>query len=643
MTNNLPPVSPNPEPNTPATGGFPPPVPPTSPPPAPQRSAPSPTPPNQRFAVPEKKGEEHHLSPKTILVQEEIIEDEERLIQAKPQFYVRSTWKIAEDRFEKWFVLLLFLVSSLFVLITNKTTGMVWDEAYYVDASERTSNWFASLSATRPDGVSELKFAAQKAEIFRQAWDTAELEPRGHASIPRLLGAIGIRALRPYGIDTLFAMRVPFAFCFGLTLVTLYLLMRKYYGRVTAWITVLAYFFMPHLFGHAHYALTETPSTLFMLLTLYAFLRGLEKKRWALLCGIFFGLALATKATAILLPFMLLPWSLFYQRKKSVNNLYALFFLAPITLVAVWPWLWQNGPAHLLGYLTWNMTHWQTPVYYFDALYDSFNPPVPWNYVPRMIAFTLPLGVLLLATLGFARTITNPGNNKAVGSLLLWAALVPALVQIMPTTPKYDGIRLFHSIFPFIACLAGIGGTVLVRIAAVWNKPTQRVQPGELMSTLLILWIILEGGIALIRIQPYYLSYYNPIGKFLLSNSQAPFQKVESAFWGDSLTPAALETINALVPDGSTLTTRAMNFEVLRYYQKWGKLKPGIFLVEDRMDADFHLLQYRRSFFTAEDWFLVKEQACKRQAVFGPKDTPGIGLYQTGPAYAAYCVQKKNK
>lgn len=637
MEPQFPKISPNPESENPSPAGKPvapknaviPPLPPDELP-APAQPPPSAQAPRARFAIPEK-AEANRLKPTTVLMREASAENEEILLQPAPEIR-RSTWKIAEDRFEKWFVLLLFFFATLTVLLTLPFAGMAWDEAYYADAAQRTCRWFAAFS--------DPKVSPWQGDVFRQAWDTVELEPRGHASVTRLLAAISMRICQPYGINPLFAMRIPFALCYGLTLMTLYLLMRTYYGRVTGWLTALAYFFMPHVFGHAHFALTETPSTLFTVLTIYAFLQGLEKKTWSLLSGVFLGLAFATKATAILLPAILLPWTFLFHRQKSLNNLYSMLFVAPITMIAVWPWLWKDGPAHFFLYMLWNVSHFQTAIFYFDQLYNSFNPPVPWHYVPRMIAFTLPLVTLFLGIFGVARSLTERGQHRNVGLLLLWAALLPCLVQMMPTSPKYDGIRLFIGAFPFLAAMTGIGGAILVRVAAYNDTPASRFPKGPIMLTILVIWLIIEGGMALLKSQPYFLTYYNPVGNVLLKDKY-PFQKVETAFWGEALSTKDLNLINDMVPDGATLTTRAMNFEVLRDYQKWGMLKPGIRLMEDYMAADFHLLQYRRSFFTTEDWFLVEKRSCTLLKEFGPKDAPCLGLYKTGAPFLEFCQRSK--
>ena len=88
-----------------------------------------------------------------------------------------------------------------------------------------------------------------------------------------------------------------------------------------------------------------------------------------------------------------------------------------------------------------------------------------------------------------------------------------------------------------------------------------------------------------------------------------------------------------------------MNFNVLRHYQEWGWLKNTIVLLEDR-PADYHLLHYRRGFFTdvdralydSPDWVLTETQqaAFERVATFPTEAFPLFGLYRTGPQFDTY-------
>lgn len=575
-----------------------------------------------RFAIPESSRGRRHGTP--VVIPESNEEDEETLI-APSGRPLRERERLETMRYERRFILLLFVLAALAVLGDSGEVGMSWDEPYYVDAARRTNAWIAACLGPGRAPVRETD--------LERFWDADRQEPRGHPSVTRFLVGLGMMTAGG-NPSPLAAMRRPIAFCFALTIVALYLLVRRTHGRVTAWLTVVAYFFMPRIFGHAHFAATETPMAMMTVLVVYAFLRGLESGRWAALTGLFLGLALATKINALALPLILLPWAFLFHRRASLNNLYAMLFLAPPVMALVWPWLWRQPLPHFLQYLAWNFEHKQTGTLYFGRVYDSLSGPAPWHYPLVLLALSLPLTTLGLAILGVARTIRAPRRHY-FGLLYLWAAALPCLVQMGPAAPKYDGVRLFLSAFPFVAVLAGIGGSVLVRIGAFFSPflKGRRFSPGMAALTAITILVIVNGGWALLSVRPYYLSFFNQ----LIGGPRGALEKgMEVAYWGEALNRKALDVINEKIPDGATLMPRAMNINVLRCYQQWGWLKPGIRLVEDRGPVDYQLLHYRRSFFTDSDVLLERDYAPKRTAVFGLRDAPAFGLYRTGVEFEEY-------
>ncbi len=532
---------------------------------------------------------------------------------------------ILSERFEKWLLALLFVLGTASVIITSPRVGMCWDEAYYVEAGSRTLNWIEEcFSGDYPP------IQGPDLELW---WNTYKMEPKGHPSITRFLVALGLSIPRSEDFP-LFAMRWPNAVLYGLTLVALYLLARLHCGRITARIAVVAYFFMPRIFGHAHFALTETPTVFLTVLVVYAFVRGLDSRKWAILTGVFFGLALSTKINGAFLPLIVLPWAFLFHRQRSINNAYSMIFIGPAVMFLSWPWLWDQPLIHLIQYVFWNASHSQIGLLFLGKIYTNTTEPVPWHYPLTITALTVPLVTLILSTLGVARTVRDP-QQKSVGFLFLWAAILPCLIPIVLGSPKYDGERLFLPAFPFLAILAGIGGAVLVRIGGHFDRksPTVACAPRVFLAVLTLL--ILNGVWAFWSVSPYYLTYFNE----LAGGRKRAFARFEMTYWGEGLDGDALKVLNATIPDGATVCPRALNIEVLRHYQRWGLLKKSIILNEDK-GADYHLLQYRRGLFGDVDWLLYEDRGehFKRVVTFPPvenpeRDVPLYGLYQTGTAF----------
>ncbi len=541
------------------------------------------------FAVPEPgEGQLRHIV-KSQVVPEIDDGDEEALVRgeqktlATPERNVDAVTGAPEgDRFEKWFVLLLFVFGTLAVLGSAFEIGMAWDEAFYMDASNRTLEWASGVLNGEQGLFSE--------EQIDRVWDVEVYEPKGHPPLTRWLGALGLMVNGgESGGMPLFALRWPFAVCFGLTLSFLYLLMRMAYGRVTAWIAVVAYFCMPRIFGHAHFGLTETPLNMFAVILVFSFLRGLKDWRWAFVTGLIFGLTLATKINAFFFIPILWLWAFVYHRRDAVLNIYAMVFIAPVVLIAVWPWLWHDTLVHLVDYLEWNVGRGGTPVFFNGLVYGlPEGKPAPWSYAPTMLFLTVPVVTLVLAALGFARILREP-RRQATGTLFLFAVVVQVFVIMLPMTPAYDGVRLFLPAFPFLAALAGIGGGVLVRSVAWFDRPERTWRPGALAAGGIIIIIMLTGGWGMLRCNPFYLTYFN----VLAGSREKVYAKQEIIYWGEVVNRSVTEKINQEVAPGSSLSVRGMNLDVLRYMQRWGWLDEHIEVLKDPL-ADYLLVQHRR-------------------------------------------------
>ena len=146
---------------------------------------------------------------------------------------------------------------------------------------------------------------------------------------------------------------IPFgpALFFALLVTVMFLWMKELFGRATGLFSALAVILTPNLFGYAHIAVTDLPLATMWFLTTYSFWKGLGSWKWSVALGIVWGLALATKFPALLIPAPLILWAHLFHRDKYVNNLFALLFLAPIVMVATQPYLWHQTGLRVLEFL----------------------------------------------------------------------------------------------------------------------------------------------------------------------------------------------------------------------------------------------------------------------------------------------------
>src|SRR5262249_5945668 len=147
-------------------------------------------------------------------------------------------------------------------------------------------------------------------------------------------------------------------------------------GALAAGLTLLC----PQLFFHAQLACFDAPIMVLWLAVVYAYYRALADRRlrWAILCGLLFGLSLGVKFNTLFLPpLLLVPWIYVYGRggRPRAAPLIAMAVLGPLVFLAAWPWMWFDTVPRLRAYLAFHLHHWH---YNFEFLGQNYNnPPYP--------------------------------------------------------------------------------------------------------------------------------------------------------------------------------------------------------------------------------------------------------------------------
>jgi hypothetical protein len=499
------------------------------------------------------------------------------------EYQLRAPWR------EHLLGLAIGLIGALIVMASYHGIGWSWDEAYYFGPSEDVVRHLGKLLTPMADESS-----AFSAEVIDEHWAEIKECP---AVCKVLMG--GSQLLLGDLLGEMRAARFPSAAIFGLTIYLIFLLGRAYRGRLAGLAAVAVYCTLPRVFGHAHFAATETTTTFLMLLGVYCFLRGLASWRWALVWGVVLGLALNTKINAVLLPVILMPWALVYRRRESAWALGCMVFLAPLVWLATWPWLWHDTWPRLVEYFAFFAEHAHLGVFYLGEKYGGPGlPPAPWHFPLVMLAVTTPLLTLLLFLAGALDAMRKLRSNS-LGALFLFYILVTMAVACRPSAAKYDGVRLFLPLFPFLALLAG--GSVAT--LASWFS---RVKPGfslslfrrsiegrTLIGAALIVLVLLCGMASIGSVAPRYLSYYN----LLTGGPGKAAQWFEITYWGEAVNDEVIDYLNRELPQGAKLKTLALHDEVFVQLQgAFGRLRPDIRLLEEP-PYDAHILLHRRGFF----------------------------------------------
>jgi 4-amino-4-deoxy-L-arabinose transferase-like glycosyltransferase len=492
----------------------------------------------------------------------------------------------------EWALIALLFAGTLYVTaLTANHYGPTYDEPHYASAGIRYADWWAR--------VFRADFQALRPDEINSAWGL------NHEHPPLQKCASGF-AQRWFGAN-LTAIRLPSALWFALATCAIYLFTRGIWGRRGALFGALAFALLPRIFAHAHFVALDMPITAWFFITAALTAEALRRNswRWTILAGIAFGLALMSKLNAFFLPILLLPWGLLHYRRRWLKLVAALVFIGPAVFVLGWPWLWVDFVGHLKEYLAFHFGHAAYNVWYLGELHQY----APWHYPFVLTAVTTPTLVLALSLLGMQRVWARRRADPHMMLLLLGLA-VALLPNALPTSPKYNGVRLFLPAFPFLAALAG-GGFAWLQAhlsAALKLSPSQKPALSGLVAAVLGAALLLPGLSGIARTHPYQLAYHN----LLVGGPEGARQRgLETIYWGQVFqeAPSFLNQVERPAP--RVLLIPKGVIYLLEFQQQAGSLRSDLEFTGDAAEArevDYVMFQAMQSDYTDLAWSLVSEQ-----------------------------------
>lgn len=481
--------------------------------------------------------------------------------------------------------------------------GLTWDEAYYYPAYRDAARWVSSGGAI---GITA-------------GWEEInELPP-----VTKWFGAATF-LLPGEGWNRLAAMRVFPALLFGLTLLFLWLSARRLVPRNWAWLAPALYAAHPVITGHAQLAASETVFCCVMSLNLWLILRGSERTLvGAIALAVALGLALATKVNGLILVVAvssaLLGGRLLNRRrptgflKREGRSLLVIAVLAPVVALAVWPWMWEETGARLAGYWRFIAEHSHQGTWFAGQRWNFGGPPAPLYYPFAMAHLMTPLALLAIFWAGAGgilwRAIARLRLPRRELVLLLFL-LGPLSASSLPSSPKYDGVRLFLPMFAPALLLAIRGCWIL------WVRFRRR-RP-------LPLWV----GAAAVVVSAGFpsIDFYNLAARSFPSNP-SPW---ETTYWVNGLDVQCAADLNTQLKREARVKTLALQPLVVEILTSWGVLR-GDIIWNGEPPYDYHLVQNRRGFWGNAEWsiFVMREPL----AVWGKGATgePLMYLYDGRP------------
>ncbi|MGI5816756.1 MAG: glycosyltransferase family 39 protein [Armatimonadota bacterium] len=471
-----------------------------------------------------------------------------------------------------------FAVVVVILATTAHSYGLGYDEPVYMGRMQEASAWLRLVTIDPGAAFSE--------EGIRRYWDArSEQQPGfiktwGAVTTPLVAGVL----------PTLAALRFGTHLLVGAACAVLYLLTSSVWGRLEGVAAVGALMTLPRTFAHAHLFALDAPVMAATFISLSFFFLAARHRSWgwAAAAAAVWGVALSIKVNAFFIPLIVVPWMAVYARDTLIRAVVCGATVGPLTFVVTWPWLWYDTITRLGAYMAFHFRHWQIHVTYFGERYA----PAPWHYPIVMTSITTPVVTLLAALAGAARTLTESVagdlaglrerwadeafQRKALGALLGWALLINFVLNSLPGTPKYNGVRLFQPVFPLIALLAGVGIGWVARAARA-ELEQRAVEVGERLpqiAAIVVLALVLALPLrAVLSYHPHQLSYYNMLIGGLPGASEAG---MEPTYWGETYLDAAL-WLNEYAPPGAVAWIEPPGVEAtMRMYQHLGIMRGDI-------------------------------------------------------------------
>jgi 4-amino-4-deoxy-L-arabinose transferase-like glycosyltransferase len=410
---------------------------------------------------------------------------------------------------------LLALATVALVVGNGQQVGFARDEIVYMGAGRAYADWWI--------GLATLEHGASKAGITRTFGGPNPTDGnREHPPLMKTLYGLSHRLLhRGLGVDEPTAYRLPNALVHGVLVLLVFLMALELWGLAEATIAALFAMLLPRALFHASIACFDAPITTLWFAAVYAYWRCLDGRRWPWQAGVAFGLALATKHNALLLP---LPLALHHAIagyraggwrgvvRHRWRVLVSLAVLGPLTLVALWPWLWFDTAAHVRDWLAFHMKHVH---YNFEYLGRSWNAPrFPWHVALVTTLFTVPVVTLAAAATGAAvwivRRADNPDRGRAPVLLLALSAAASIGPFFLGTTPIFGAEKHWMPILPTV-CIAGGVGLAWAGRAIAAAAPARLRQLRRLALPALAAVAMLAAASETIAAQPYALTWYNAL------------------------------------------------------------------------------------------------------------------------------------
>jgi hypothetical protein len=547
------------------------------------------------------------------------------------------------------------------LLYTAPDLGLSRDEGTYVNAAQSYAAWLERVVREPKDALSTLS--------IDHYWGVN----REHPPLWKTLFALSHLLDAKLGLFTResLAFRFPGMLSAGFLLWLIHVFGTRIGCRRTGLFAALAFALLPRPFYHSHLDAFDVPITLMVTAVTYAYYRSLHERRWALWCGLLFGLALASKHNSWLLPgiygvhfvfVLLLRW----LEIKSVTRpsrpsgqpvgaplmgelaafaspvfavpywLVAMMLIGPLVFVASWPWLWHDTFARVRDYAAFHLHHEYYNIAYFGVNY--FWPPFPVSYPFVMTLYTVPVTTLLacvgitVAVKGEATRVWRALAREAsaaeddpahVNVLFLGCMLTPLLVIALPSTPIFGGTKHWFTAYPFLAIFAALGfehALVVYRSLVPERLSALRARLAWVTGALLLSPALVET----VHSHPFGLSHYGFAAGFVPG---AADRGMNRQFWGFT-TGSLVGFFYEHLPHGGSVYVCDTTDTAFRMLARDGLLPANIVPTSDIAGADYAILHHEHHFTDVEVQIWSTYETTRPTYVLSYDGVPIISVYE---------------
>ena len=471
---------------------------------------------------------------------------------------------------------ILAVITTMLVIANQQEVGLARDEIVYMQNGMRYADWWIGLVSFQ-HGVSKQNIT----KTFGGPGATDN--NREHPPLMKTLFGLSHRlAHKTFGADEVTAFRIPSAVMHGVLVLLVFAMVFSLWGFLEALTASLLIMFLPRAMFHASLACFDAPIMTLWFATIYAYWKGLDGRKWPWQAGVAFGLALATKHNALLLPFALgthyLVVGALSARAKQLRSgafvrelvlhrwrvIVSLAVLGPLTLFVLWPWLWFDTYAHLKQWLQFHFTHVH---YNFEYLGVNWNAPrFPWHVALVTTLFTVPVVTLAGGGLGagvwIAQRRESLDRSRAPALLLALSAAASIGPFFLGSTPIFGGEKHWMPALPTLCIAAGVG--------IAWSaRGLATVVRHRAIVPALVTVVVLAAAVETYTAQPYALTWYNALAGGAPGGADHGMNR---QFWGVAAR-GALPILARLAPPNTVTPVYSHDASpAWGFYQKLGLL-----------------------------------------------------------------------